>query len=512
MFYVAGGIRYEVEIQDQEGPTPRFAAGATLAVQRIRGAGVSDAVAKAVASSKALRSRVGALSPVAIIKPVKAPRAAAALPTTRASAAYLTQTLIVEGARSADLAVAQEEGALIVEEGLDGKVLLGADSAQHVFALVELLTARGVGAVAPNFVRRMVRPQAAPIQRAWALAKIRVAQAWKITRGAADVRIAILDEGVDTGHVALKDAVVAERDFIGDNGASAMPDGDDAHGTACAGIAVSRDDVYRGVAPRCSLIAARIGIGDGAGGWVFDDFSTAEAVDWSWREGAAVLSNSWGGGPPSDLISRALGRARTQGRHGLGAVVVIAAGNDQAPIDFPGSLAGYVTIGASNSRDERKTRTSSDGERWWGSNYGPTLHVVAPGVFIRTTDISGARGYEVGHYTDAFNGTSAATPHVAGAAALMISANPSITASAVRDLLAKSAKRLAGQTGWTQELGWGRLDVAAAVQAAARAKRRGTRKNARKKRGKNATQTKRTSGRRAPRARVRESARKSPRR
>ena len=204
---------------------------------------------------------------------------------------------------------------------------------------------------------------------------------------------------------------------------------------------------------------------------MFEDFATADAIDWCWRQGAAVLSNSWGGGPPSDLISRAFGRARTQGRQGRGCVVAIAAGNDQIAIDYPGSLPGYVTVGASNWNDERKTRTSSDGEDWWGSNFGPTLHVLAPGVAIWTTDISGARGYETGDFTKTFNGTSAATPHVAGAAALMLSANPALSATEVRNILRQTAARLSGQTGWTPEFGWGRLDVGAAVKAALAAKR-----------------------------------------
>jgi subtilisin family serine protease len=199
---------------------------------------------------------------------------------------------------------------------------------------------------------------------------------------------------------------------------------------------------------------------------VFDDYATADAIDWAWREGAAVLSNSWGGGAPSDAISRAFGRARTQGRGGKGSVVCIAAGNDQIPIDFPGNLPGYVTVGASTPKDERKTRASSDGETWWGSNYGPTMWVLAPGVFIHTTDIAGPAGYELGDYTATFNGTSSATPHVAAAAALMLSANPNLSASDVRSLLSTTAKHLAGQAGWTEELGYGRLDVGAAVAAA----------------------------------------------
>jgi hypothetical protein len=433
----------------------------------------ATAIANAVSASPVLSSRIPDVSLLAIAqgavaaRPSFGARAGMRTPiTTRDAMTLVTPTVIAEGLRQDDLAAAKAVGAAVVEEGLDGKTLLRVDSVERVFGLIDLLLKREVGSVSPNFLRRLKPvPLSAPTA-AWSHAKIGVAAAWAVTRGRAEIRVAILDEGVDTTHPSLKAAVFAERDFIGGNGNSAMPSGNDAHGTACAGIVVSRDKTYPGIAPRCSLIAARIAMDDGTGSWFFDDFSTAEAIDWSWRQGAAILSNSWGGGAPSDAISRAFARARTQGRKGLGSVVVIAAGNDQLPIDFPGNLPGYVTVGASNPADQRKTRTSSDGENWWGSNFGATMHVLAPGVFIWTTDIVGAAGYEPGDFTQTFNGTSSATPAVAGAAALMLSANPALSATSVRNLLSKTAKKLKGQKTWTPELGWGRLDVAAAVAAA----------------------------------------------
>ena len=381
-----------------------------------------------------------------------------------------TCTVIVEGARTSDLQAAKNRGARVLHEGFDGKVLLQCDSVEQAFGIANLLHERQVGSATPNFVR-YIRPTAPSPQGTlgWAHRTLRVPEAWQITQGSADVKIAVLDEGVDVGHPALSAAVVAQKDFIGSNGNSASPSGNDAHGTCCAGIIVSRDANRPGIAKKCSLIAARIGMGDGHDGWVFDDYATADAIDWSWREGAAVISNSWGGGVASDAISRAFGRARTQGRGGLGSVVVIAAGNAQAPIDFPGNLPGYITVGASNPSDELKTRTSSDSENWWGSNFGPTMWLLAPGVFISTTDISGPAGYKPGDFTDEFNGTSSATPHVAAAAALILSIAPTLSASEVREILRATAVQLPGQTTFTEELGWGRLDVAAAVARAASA-------------------------------------------
>lgn len=95
------------------------------------------------------------------------------------------------------------------------------------------------------------------------------------------------------------------------------------------------------------------------------------AIDWSWENGADILSNSWGGGSPSSAIMNAFERARTQGRNGKGCVIVIAAGNDSGPVTFPGTLDNVLTVSASNEFDEFKTKTSQDKETWWGSNFGP---------------------------------------------------------------------------------------------------------------------------------------------
>jgi len=159
------------------------------------------------------------------------------------------------------------------------------------------------------------------------------------------------------------------------------------------------------------MVAVRIAKGDGTGRWVFDDFKTADAIDWAWKDAEAdVLSNSWGGGPPVDVITRAFDRARTNGRKGKGAVVVIATGNNDGPVNFPATIPNVLAVGASNPWDERKSTTSKDGENWWGSNFGPELSLLAPGVKIATTDIHGPAGYDPGDYTMKFNGTSSANP------------------------------------------------------------------------------------------------------
>ena len=398
-----------------------------------------------------------------------------------------TATVIVEGASTSELKKMKEDfGLEVLDEGSEGKLLLrvpegGEKGVKQAAAAAKKVYERGkVAAAHPNFVRVMhqIKPSAAGGQPLWNHindgspgvpgADVAAPAAWLLTKGMPEVRVAVLDEGVDTGHPALKEAVVAEIDFV-DGNAAAKPDGDDAHGTACAGIIVSRDTGTPGLAPTCSLVAIRIAKGDGHDGWVFDDFKTADAIDWAWKDGKAdVLSNSWGGGPPVDAISRAFERARTRGRDGKGCVLAIATGNWDGNVNYPATLPNVLAVGASNPWDERKSRTSQDGESWWGSCFGRELSLLAPGVKIATTDIGGAAGYGRGNFVTNFNGTSSATPHVAAAAALILSLVPALTEQRVREIITASADRLTANGRWDKFVGWGRLNIFAALRLARR--------------------------------------------
>jgi subtilisin family serine protease len=399
----------------------------------------------------------------------------------------VTDTIVVENARKSEINWLRDKyGMEVLREGLQGKVLLksqegGEKGNTLVFEAAKAVFERGVVAAAhPDFLRLLtkVKPSAAPRHPMWnhdnpgnpgiASADVAASAAWTITRGSAAVRVAVLDEGVDTEHAGLQTGVVDQKDFV-DGNAHARPDGNDAHGTACAGIIASRDATYPGLAPECSLVAVRIAKGDGTGSWIFDDFATADAIDWAWQEGKAdVLSNSWGGGPAVDVVSRAIERARTKGRQGRGAVVVVAAGNDNGAINFPATLDGVIAVGASNPWDERKSPASSDGENWWGSNFGKALSLVAPGVGIATTDISGKAGYCPDDFTLTFNGTSAAAPHVAAVAALIISIMPRLNEEKIRAMINHSADPWTRAGSWDRFVGFGRLNAFSALRLARR--------------------------------------------
>ena len=207
--------------------------------------------------------------------------------------------------------------------------------------------------------------------------------------------------------------------------------------------------------------------------------------------GADVVSMSFGSPLYSAVEEDAVGYARSKGL-----VLCASSGNDGVSTPFyPSGYEGVMAAGAVSTDDDLKTRDSPDGENW-GSNYGVTQSVVAPGVTIPTTDIQDRDGYNKdggkqkvagekydvsgdsgGDYFYLFNGTSSAAPHLAGLTALVLSANPCISNGDVRDIIETTADKV-GSTAyaqhddhpngtWNQKMGYGRINAHGAVEQAA---------------------------------------------
>ena len=300
-------------------------------------------------------------------------------------------------------------------------------------------------------------------------ADIDASTAWDVALGDPGTVIAIIDEGVELNHEDLNDKIVSQYSAIpGDSNAN--PNNTwDAHGTNCAGIATVETNNSQGVAgvcPNCSLMPVQIAYSSSDGGsWITVDSWIADAIIWSVDNGADVLSNSWGGGSPSSFINDAITYAITNGRDGLGSVVLFAVGNSNSEgIIYPASNDNTIAVGASSPCDERKNPSSCDGEGWWGSNYGSDLDVVAPGVEWWTTDMMGTAGYSNGNYFNHMNGTSSATPAVAGLAGLIISHRPCLNEAQVQEIIEQGADDQVGlpgedTPGWDQYMGWGRINA-----------------------------------------------------
>lgn len=307
----------------------------------------------------------------------------------------------------------------------------------------------------------------------WNLRKIKAPEAWEISSGSPSISIAILDEGCDMTHEDIAYKLPGYDAFAMDN--NPQPDGNDAHGTACAGVAAMPINGKGGVgvAPGCKIVPIRIAKGIGGGYWSTTDAKVADGIYKAVNapRSADVLSNSYSVSP-STVVTNAFKYAQTHGRGGKGCPIAAAAGNGNAPpVIYPARLSptipGFMAVSATNEWDQRKSKTSLDGETWWGSSYGPEVDIAAPGVHIYSPDISGAAGYGSGNYIGNFNGTSSATPHVAGLMALILSVDPALRSWEVEDIIKLTADDL-GPAGRDPEFGFGRINCRRALEAASK--------------------------------------------
>ena len=278
---------------------------------------------------------------------------------------------------------------------------------------------------------------------------------WDYTTGDPSMIVAVLDTGIDDSHPEFAGRLLPGFDYV--NG-DADPNDQDGHGTSCTGILAAAGNNSIGVAGLAwdvQIIPLQVldAAGSGLHSWI------ASGVTFAVDNGAKILSLSLGGGP-SGTMSSAVNYAYNNGR-----LLFAATGNDNASsISYPARYTNAVAVGALSPCNERKNPTSCDGENWWGSNYGTGVDFLAPGVLMYTTDITGGGGYAVGDYTDDFNGTSSATPHAAGIAALVWSMFPTKTNQEIWDLLRKSAVDM-GAPGYDLETGYGRINGMTALVA-----------------------------------------------
>jgi serine protease len=296
----------------------------------------------------------------------------------------------------------------------------------------------------------------------WNLPMIGAPAAWDHARGKG-VIVAVIDTGIaykdGPRFKAVEDLAGADfvegYDFVNDR-VEALDD--HGHGTHVAGTIAQRTGNGRGVAGvafEATLMPLKVLSAQGSG----TAADIADAIYFAADEGARVINMSLGGGGASAVMGDAVAYARKKG-----VVVVCAAGNNgRGVVEYPAAYPGAFAVSA----------VGPSGELASYSSWGKELAIAAPGG---DTERGGAKGGVLQNTIDptrpgatdvylAFNGTSMATPHVAGAAALVISAGVT-DADDVERILRASAKDVGGQA-WSERYGDGLLDVAAAAQQAA---------------------------------------------
>ena len=284
------------------------------------------------------------------------------------------------------------------------------------------------------YVRLCATPNDPLYSEQWALRQIGAPAAWDITTGSADIVVAVLDTGIYDHPDILDNMWVNEPELNGIEGVDddgngyiddihgydfANEDGrpldDHGHGTHVAGIiaACGNNELdVTGVCWSCRIMAVKMVDPD-----AFNSVSHASwAVAYAVNNGADILSNSWGLDPPSEFLKDTFEYA-----YSMGVVCVAAAGNDSSSqVFYPAGYEHVISVAA----------TDESGARAYFSNYGSWVDIAAPGMNILSLYFD---------ITMAQQGTSMACPHVSGACALLLSANPYLTPDDIRDTIMSNA-------------------------------------------------------------------------
>ncbi len=264
-------------------------------------------------------------------------------------------------------------------------------------------------------------------EQPWGIRRVNAEASWTSPRGQGQgAAVAIIDTGISRSHPDLAGLIIGGFNALDPKKPEAWDD-DQGHGSHVAGTVAGKRDGKGvvGVAPLARLYAVKVLDADGNGGYS----SVIAGIEWAVKKGAKVANMSLGADEGSEALKRAVTAASKAGM-----TIVAAAGNGGGAVGFPASYPETLAVGASDVKDGVAEFSSR----------GPEVDFIAPGVNVKSVKMEG--GYEE------LSGTSMATPHVAGLAALAVARGASSPA-AVRAMLRKAATPLPGLPSITQGMG-----------------------------------------------------------
>lgn len=289
------------------------------------------------------------------------------------------------------------------------------------------------------------------------VAQIGAPTAWKAGYTGKGVKVAVLDTGIDATHPDLKGRILKARNFTG----SGSADDRQGHGTHVAstivGSGVKSGGKYKGVAPGAELLVGKVLDDTGFG----DDSDIIAGMQWAVAQGAKVVNMSLGSSDTADVdpLEKAVNDLSASSH----TLFVIAAGNSgpsDSTLGTPGSAAAALTVAAVD-RDDRIASWSSRGPTADG-RLKPDI--AAPGVdIVAAKAVHGVEGNDEAPGYVSMSGTSMATPHTAGAAAVLAQEHPDWTGERLKSALTASAKTLSGVTAY--DVGVGRVDLTRAIES-----------------------------------------------
>lgn len=272
------------------------------------------------------------------------------------------------------------------------------------------------------------------------------------------VKIAVIDDGLDTTHEDLVGAIYKTYDLATQTTNVLHTYSYEYHGTAVTGIIAARENYkgIKGIASGSQIIFLK-----------YKDYMTDSEVislfDKAEEFGADIISCSWGTYSVSQSVTEKIQDLATNGRDGKGTIIVFAAGNDDQDMGADESaIPEVIAVGATDKYNDRA----------YYSNFGENLDIMAPGgVYLGITTLddmyyNGGGSINLNYllYNDSngFAGTSASAPIVSAAIALMLQADPSLTRTEIEKILQDSSDKIgsvAYENGRNDYYGYGKLNL-----------------------------------------------------
>jgi serine protease AprX len=340
------------------------------------------------------------------------------------------------------------------------------------------------GALIEPVERREATREELLMANAWGVDKINAPDVWALGYEGQGVIVGVIDTGVNYNHSDLGNNMWHDTDagyhygynFYG-SGNPLDPMDDDGHGTHCAGTVAGDGTAgtQTGVAPSATIMALRIHYYTGG-------FPTwIQAMEFATENGASVLTMSLGTTPvgnatlrtaEENLLLAGVYHSVAAGNSGSGAGTIRASGDCPPPWFHPdqifeGGQTAVVTVGATNTSDQIASWSSRGPVTWWGGvspwfDYSDSQPLIKPDISGPGVDVLSTALYS-GYTT--MSGTSMATPHLAGVAALLLSINPELTVAQLDSLIEMTSLDL-GSAGKDNTYGAGRVDAYQAALAA----------------------------------------------
>jgi subtilisin family serine protease len=310
----------------------------------------------------------------------------------------------------------------------------------------------------------------------------KIVEAWKRLDGfgANTITIAVIDNGFDTSHPDLSGKIYRPFDLWNQTANLLQGDSRFTHGTPCASVALGASNGVGmvGAAPNARFMPLS--------GTSFELSATEQMYNYCIQNGADIISCSWGTTEQqfglNALKEAAITKAARQGRGGKGCVICYAAGNENLEyVNYYSTHPDVICVAASTSQDVHAEYSNRGSQVWVCAPSNGDWPITAARAWWDQGDdgqvgefrywMDGkSRGNQYKH----FGGTSSATPLVAGICALMLSANPNLSAAEVKDVLKVTADKIGNPNdyynGRSVRYGWGRVNADKAVAEAIRRK------------------------------------------